>query len=235
MIYALLSTLGREDNDSLWLGIIGWSSVPSHRTTPEQLLWKDEVRRLNPPPLNPSTTSGVNDNSIRSTEEYPFPLLRHWNLYQSMLHSPYLCTRLRLYTAKGRSRLDNLLAKMGISMAHAKQAWTHTPRDLKRSLKEKLLKVESGVGLELVQGRSFERAWGYKGTWEAGDVVQVIEATLCAAEDGVGKENLPPVEEAVERFRQREGEMKAEWVARFWKALDAVDKCPPPFHQQSLM
>lgn len=155
-----------------------------------------------------------------------------------MLHSSYLCTQLRLYTAKGRTRLDNLLAKMGISRDHAKQAWTHTPRDLKNSLKDKLEKVESTAGLELVQGRSFERAWGYKGTWAAGDVVDVIQATLVKGEqtdkenvlpvtrrDGGpngGKEDAPPSEQ----FRQREGEMKAEWVTRFWKALDSIDKCP---------
>ena len=147
-----------------------------------------------------------------------------------MLHSPYLCTRLRLYTTKGRSRLDNLLAKMGISREYAKQAWTHTPRDLKKSLKEKLEKVESGLGLQLVQGQAFERGWGYKGTWAALDVVLTIEATLVSIEEGKGKENVFPgeegkeVENPAERFRAREGEMKQEWVSRFWRALDAIEK-----------
>ena len=150
-----------------------------------------------------------------------------------MLHSSYLCTRLRLYTQKGRTRLDNLLAKMGISQDHAKQAWTHAPRELKKSLKEKLEKVQSGLGLELVgQGKCFERAWGYKGTWSANDVVQVIEATLVTME-GTGKENVHPItaekedNNPGERFRQREGEMKMEWVSRFWRALDSVDKYLP--------
>jgi hypothetical protein len=153
-----------------------------------------------------------------------------------MLHSSYLCVRLRLYTQKGRTRLDNLLAKMGVSRNHAKQAWTHTPRDLKKSLKEKLEKVESVAGLELVQGKTFERAWGYKGVWAANDVVQVIEATLVTIEE-TGKENIIPgtrhgdakEDNPVERFRQREGEMKMEWVTKFWKALDAIDKFEPPY------
>lgn len=140
-----------------------------------------------------------------------------------------------MYTAKGRTRLDNLLAKMGISQEHAKQAWTHTPRDLKKSLKEKLEKVESGLGLELVQGKSFERAWGYKGSWSASDVVQVIEAALVSMEE-TGKENIHPngdgadgkEDTPAERFRRREGEMKMEWVSKFWRALDAVDKSETP-------
>jgi cell division control protein 45 len=195
-----------------------------------QDLWNDEVHRLNPPPL--SEKSIVSDTSIRLVEDFPFPLLRHWGLYYAMLHSKYLCTRLRLYTAKGRSRLDNLLAKMGISRDFAKQAWTHVPRDLKKTLKDKLAKVETGLGLELVQGKTFERGAGYKGSWSVNDVVNVIEAILvCTEIRGSGKENVLPrnegKEDGMERFRQREGEMKMEWVTRFWKALDAVDKFFP--------
>jgi hypothetical protein len=140
-----------------------------------------------------------------------------------------------LYTSKGRARLDNLLAKMGISRDFAKQNWTHTPRELKRSLREKLEKVETGVGLELVQGKVFERGWGFKGTWGAIDVVQTIEATLVTEMEGTGKENiLPRTEDGKDdgnpgdRFRQREGEMKAEWVSRFWNALDAIEKSRAP-------
>jgi len=36
------------------------------------------------------------------------------------------------------------------------------PRDLKKSLKEKLEKVETGFGLELVQGKTFERVGDIK-------------------------------------------------------------------------
>ena len=136
-----------------------------------------------------------------------------------------------MYTVKGRSRLDNLLAKMGIAREFAKQGWTHTPRDLKKSLKDKLAKVETGMGLELVQGRTFERGAGYKGSWSVNDVVNVIEAILvCTEIRGTGKENVLPrdtsgkEENGMERFRQREGEMKMEWVTRFWNAIDAVDK-----------
>ena len=155
-----------------------------------------------------------------------------------MLHSTYLCTRLRLYTAKGRTRLDNLLAKMGISQDHARQAWTHTPRDLKTSLREKVVKVQGSLGLELVDERAwgFERSWGFKGAWSAMDVVAVIEAMIVMTGEGTAsmdKENVRPVGEGKddapsERFRAREGEMKTEWMTRFWRALDAVDKYTTP-------
>jgi hypothetical protein len=72
--------------------------------------------------------------------------------------------------------------------------------------------------------------------------VDVIQATLVSPVEETGKENVLPGAgrdgagiaggkedaPASERFRQREGEMKAEWVTRFWEALDSIDKYPPP-------
>lgn len=52
--------------------------------------------------------------------EYQFMLYRHWSLYEAMLHSPYVASKLLLWWAHGRQRLDELLAKMGFSLAQCK-------------------------------------------------------------------------------------------------------------------
>jgi cell division control protein 45 len=52
--------------------------------------------------------------------EYQFMLYRHWSLYDSMLHSPYVASKLLLWWAHGRQRLDELLAKMGFSLNQCK-------------------------------------------------------------------------------------------------------------------
>jgi len=44
--------------------------------------------------------------------------------------------------------------------------------------------------------------------------------------------NARAKENVSDRFRQREGEMKMEWVTRFWRALDAIDKYIP--HQSHI-
>jgi cell division control protein 45 len=53
------------------------------------------------------------DSSIRSTEELRFTLFKHWNLYDAMLHSSYVASRLGIWKERGRKRLTGLLAKMG--------------------------------------------------------------------------------------------------------------------------
>ena len=122
LAYSLASELGREDNDLLWLAIVGVTSlelsghtstglgtkhaavsnVPNayhkswkaNRSTRTYALLRDEVRRLNPPPIDSpyaspaySASSSPSDTSIRLSPDPRFLLLRHWSLYDSMLHS----------------------------------------------------------------------------------------------------------------------------------------------------
>ena len=224
LLYSLASELGREDNDVLWLAIVGVSSLElsGHTSTglgtsatapalPHQYhqswqktrssriyaLLRDEVRRLNPvpydasPSVSPNSMSGSpTDTSIRLSPDPRFVLLRHWSLYDSMLHSPYLASRLHIWNESGVKRLHKLLAKMGISLSQCKQGYTHMDMDLKKSLREKLLKYAGVYGLnDLVpsgsgraayeqEGWGFIRSWGWKAQLSALDVGIIVGAIL---------------------------------------------------------
>ncbi|KAK5139063.1 hypothetical protein LTR04_003924, partial [Oleoguttula sp. CCFEE 6159] len=220
LLYSLASELGREDNDLLWLTIVGVSSTdlygrtmsPSARatSTPNEKgerinrILRDEVRRLNPiPPADlvrerdissstgamPIYARSPTDTSIRISPEPRFLLIRHWSLYDSMLHSPYLASRLHIWTDAGRRRLHKLLAKMGISLKEAGVGYTHMDIDLKRGLRERLLKFAPVYGLDgLVpdadssrsghEGWGFVRCWGWKACLSAVDVAIVVGAIL---------------------------------------------------------
>lgn len=228
MMYSLASELGREDNDLLWLAIVGVSSTELSGRTPtgvslrnhdasqavtgwtgsrelriRQIL-HDEVRRLNPSELTSTghevargqATDSIHtharsptDTSIRLSPEPRFLLIRHWSLYDSMLHSPYLSAKLHIWSDAGRRRLHKLLAKMGVSLAQSRQTFTHMDMDLKRVLRERLLKYAPHYGLDgLVpppstsagdrRGWGFVRSWGWKACLSAMDVAVVIGAIL---------------------------------------------------------
>jgi cell division control protein 45 len=168
MLYSLASELGREDNDLLWLAIVGISSVELSPFSnakvargegrrvldkSEQMreVLRDEVRRLNPVPeeelrrsqsgdVIPTKARSPTDCSIRLSPEPRFLLIRHWSLYDSMLHSPYLSTRLHMWSDVGRKRLHKLLAKMGISLQEAGKGYMHMDMELKQSLRKRILK-----------------------------------------------------------------------------------------------
>lgn len=268
-MYSLAADLGREDNDILWLSIVGVcagetygrtiSSGPPRRTAggwgadtrEDQVrgILKDEVRRLNPPDLNGTSAltsgnangvSGVtalqttarspSDTSIRISPEYRFMLIRHWSLYDSMLHSSYLGTKLHIWSEHGRKRLHKLLAKMGFSLSQCKQHYTHMDMDLKRSLKEKLEKYAPLYGLDGIVKEGFVRCWGWRGCLSAADVAYVVGGIL-----EVGKthkktqkkisDNTEEVSEEIERLE--ESKEIDEWITNFWDAYDALTKFVP--------
>lgn len=281
MVYSLASELGREDNDILWLTIVGVTSmelygrssagvsVPMRSTGPKtasgwlgmrgaqiRQLLRDEVRRLNPPELEsvngrvtpeaagiiPTTARSPEDMSIRLSPEPRFLLIRHWSLYDSMLHSPYLFSRLKTYSETGLKRLHKLLAKMGVSLVQCRQSYAHMDIMLKRELRTKLLKYASLYNLDDMvptvetdgkdrggakDGWGFVRSWGWRATLSAQDVGVVIGALL-----EVGKHATLPSSTSVDGSSQQmlddaDDQLTAqseEWLPRFFEAYDALEK-----------
>ncbi|KAF7164449.1 hypothetical protein CNMCM5623_008996 [Aspergillus felis] len=283
IVYSLASELGREDNDLLWLAIVGVSSLElSGRTMSgvgisnpsesggsagwggergeriRQIL-RDEVHRLNPPDpyerdrdirgeingVIPTTAKSPTDKSIRLSPEPRFILVRHWSLYESMLHSPYLASRLHVWTENGRKRLHKLLAKMGISLSQCHQNYTHMDMELKRVLRQRLLKYAPMYGLEgLVppdasghvssrEGWGFVRCWGWKACLSATDVGVIIGAIL-----EVGPEEAPGATWDTKRLSRSKGANEgngaddstesdlSSLLPRFWSAYDALSLTP---------
>ena len=234
-------------------GSTGWGSERGERI--RQVL-RDEVRRLNPPDPNdargelargetsgviPTTARSPTDTSIRLSPEPRFLLIRHWSLYDSMLHSPYLASRLHLWSDTGRKRLHKLLAKMGVSLVQSRQSYTHMDMDLKKGLRQRLLRYAPMYGLSgLVpppasagrgrEGWGFVRSWGFKACLSAIDVGVIVGAILEVGRAGVHTTSVgtniwdrrrTEKKDLVDEDGKLEGE---EYVERFWNAYDALEK-----------
>ena len=274
MMYSLASELGREDNDLLWLAIVGVTSmelygrssagiaVAARRSDARVSGWlgmrgarirqllRDEVRRLNPPEIGngrmlpettgiiPTTARSPEDTSIRLSPEPKFLLIRHWSLYDSMLHSPYLFSRLKTWSEAGMKRLHKLLAKMGVSLVQCKQSYAHMDMMLKRELRTKLLKYASLYNLdELVptidtdgkdrggakDGWGFVRSWGWRATLSAQDVGVVVGALLEVGKNTTSADDLPvgPSQDLLDVDNNQS--QSEEWIPRFWEAYDALE------------
>ncbi|KAL8927725.1 MAG: hypothetical protein Q9208_002140 [Pyrenodesmia sp. 3 TL-2023] len=230
-------------------GSAGWGGQRGERI--RQVL-RDEVRRLNPPDpadtrgesargeasgVIPTTARSPNDTSIRLSPEPRFLLIRHWSLYDSMLHSPYLAARLHIWSDVGRKRLHKLLAKMGVSLSQCKQNYTHMDMELKRGLRQSLLTYAPMYGLDgLVpppasagrgkEGWGFVRSWGWKACLSALDVGVIIGAILEVGKSGVRSDTAGNSydQRGVKREAVDEDgiEETQAWIERFWEAYDAL-------------
>ena len=230
-------------------GSAGWGG---NRGEQVRQILRDEVRRLNPPDGEDTAqeilrgeANGVmvtkarspGDTSIRLSPEPRFLLIRHWSLYDSMLHSPYLAARLHIWSDTGRKRLHKLLAKMGVSLAQCKRNYTDMDMDLKHVLRQRLLRYAPLYGLDgLVppagsgygpgrEGWGFVRSWGWKACLSATDVGVIIGAILEVGKHA--RNGFDSTWDTTSRPRSKvNGEPRSEsdeYITRFWAAYDALD------------
>lgn len=225
-------------------GSAGWGGERGERI--RQIL-RDEVRRLNPVDegegarealrneangVIPTAARSPTDTSILLSPEPRLLLLRHWSLYESMLHSPYLAPRLHVWNDVGKKRLRKLLAKMGISLNQCHQNYAHMDMEVKRDLRQKMLKYAPLYGLEgLVpppssggysgtrEGWGFVRSWGWKACLSATDVGVILGAIL---EMGSFTASSNQLKENGTASRDASEAKFADIVSRFWDAYDAL-------------
>lgn len=105
-------------------------------------------------------------------------LFRHWSLYESMYHSSYVASKLGIWRERGRQKLQNLLAKMGFSLAEAHQDYIHMNIELRKDIYLKLEDHAVLYGLTDLTYRSFQRHYGYKCIQSASDAVYSLTALL---------------------------------------------------------
>ncbi|KAF2830507.1 CDC45-like protein [Ophiobolus disseminans] len=238
-------------------GSAGWNG---NRGEQIRSVLRDEVRRLNPVTdahsvardasmgdasgVIPTSARSATDKSIRLSPEPRFLLLRHWSLYESMLHSPYLSAKLHIWSDAGQRRLAKLLAKMGVSLTECKQRYTHMDMDLKRGLRERLLKFAPQYGLDglvpppprsgdMKDGWGFVRCWGWKACLSAIDAGVILGAIL---EVGDAKDlthssfdssnhihSTQDHSSEITSTQEQQNAAQEHITSRFWTAYDALN------------
>ncbi|KAJ2415452.1 DNA replication initiation factor cdc45, partial [Coemansia sp. RSA 2524] len=117
--------------------------------------------------------------AISESTELKFLLLRHWSLTNAMQYSPYVATRLGTWSSKGRSRLDLLVAKLGLSRAEAQAPFLHLDPELKLQLYRKMHAIGADYNMADSLYAGFVRDYGWrKSRVSASDMVLAILALL---------------------------------------------------------
>ncbi|KAJ2648680.1 DNA replication initiation factor cdc45 [Coemansia sp. RSA 1250] len=117
--------------------------------------------------------------TISESAELRFLLLRHWSLSKAMQYSPYVATRLATWSSKGRSRLDLLVAKLGLSRVEAQAPYLHLDPELKKQLYRKMSSVGPDYNMPDALYPGFVRDYGWrKSRMSASDMVLALLALL---------------------------------------------------------
>lgn len=128
----------------------------------------------------PLTQVGFSENGriLYQRDEFRFFLLRHTSLWEAMILSPDLNTKMELWKSSGIKRLKEMLAKMGLPLTQCQQPYAFMTPSLKRRLKFIMMEHEEEYGLEHLKYTAFVRVSGYKSLLSASDMCLAVTALL---------------------------------------------------------
>lgn len=191
LMYDLSHSLRKNTNEQLWLACVSITDQFVHeRLTTERyqagvMELEQHINSLGN--LDAVTSVTLKDGTkIRAPEssriayedEPRLMLLREWNLFDSMLCSSYIATKMKTWSDNGMKKLKLLLARMGFPLIDCQQKFQYMSIDVKRKMKDEFERFLPEYGLTDFYYRSFMRLHGYSSRVSAADVVYGVTALL---------------------------------------------------------
>ncbi|KAL8133820.1 hypothetical protein AgCh_009036 [Apium graveolens] len=167
LMYDLSHLLRKNTNELMWLACVALTDqFVQERLTNEREL-KDGTK-----------VSAPDASRIIYEDEPRLILLQEWNLFDSMLCSSYMATKLKTWNDNGMKKLMLLLAQMGFSLEECKQKFQYMSIEIKRHLKGTFELFLPNYGLTDFYYRGFLLLHGYSSKISATDVVYGVTALL---------------------------------------------------------
>ncbi|XP_059660150.1 uncharacterized protein LOC132306670 [Cornus florida] len=191
LMYDLSHSLRKNTNDLLWLACVALTDQFVHeRLTNERyqagvmeleqhINSSGNLDAVTSVTLKDGTKVLAPDSSRIAYEDEPkLMLLQEWNLFDSMLCSSYIATKLKTWSDNGMKKLMLLLARMGFSLDECKQKFQYMSVEIKRKMKEEFELFLPEYGLTDFYYRGFLLLHGYSSKVSAADVVYGVTALL---------------------------------------------------------
>ncbi|KMZ58681.1 putative Cell division control protein 45 CDC45 [Zostera marina] len=236
LIHDLAHTLRKNTDEMLWLACVSLTDQFVHeRLTNERyhsgvmeleqhINSSGNLDTISSVTLKDGTRIAAPDNSISYEDEPRLMLLREWNLFESMLCSSYVATKLKTWSDNGLKKLKLLLARMGFALIDCQKKFQYMSTEVKQKMKDEFERFLPEYGLTEFYYRSFLRAHGYRSKLSAADVVYGITALL---ESSVGTKDTDLPEsflgtEDTVLLQSSVGTEDTSSCAQFWVAYHAL-------------
>ncbi|KAI3694382.1 hypothetical protein L1987_77347 [Smallanthus sonchifolius] len=145
---------------------------------------QDDETDLTSVTLKDGTIVSAPDASRIAYEDEPkLMLLQEWNLFDSMLCSSYMATKLKTWSDNGAKKLMLLLAQMGFALEECKQKFHFMSVEIKNKMKDEFEHFLPDYDLNDFYYRGFLLLHGYSSKVSAADVVYGVTALLESSVD----------------------------------------------------
>lgn len=191
LMYDLSHLLRKNTNELLWLACVSLTDQFVHeRLTDERyqagvmeleqhINSSGNLDTVTSVTLKDGTRIRAPDCSRIAYEDEPrLMLLQEWNLFDSMLCSSYIATKMKTWSDNGIKKLKLLLARMGFALVDCQQKFQYMNIEVKRKMKNEFERFLPEYGLSDFYYRSFLRLHGYSSRVSAADVVYGVTALL---------------------------------------------------------
>lgn len=181
LMFDLAWKLSKDSNELLWWTIVGATEqLMSEKTEQDKYLLATASLQNHVSRLNHKTQDDQPLDCLRITfeKDLQLALYRHCSLVESMRHSLYSATTLRLWTQKGEKRLYELFAEMGLPLTQCRQKYSGMDVSLRNELQSLLEPKIEKYGLENLMFASFTITHGFRSKYSALDYVHTASALL---------------------------------------------------------
>jgi hypothetical protein len=86
---------------------------------------------------------------LQISNELPLTFFRHWNIFDSMLNTPFFSIKLKAWKINGRKSLNRLLTRLGFSPKNIKKPWIYLDAKLKNTFKKFFEKECATFGIKI--------------------------------------------------------------------------------------
>ncbi|KAL2470679.1 cell division cycle 45 [Abeliophyllum distichum] len=191
LMYELSHSLRKNTNELLWLACVALTDQFVHeRSTDERyqagvmeleqhINSSGNLDAITSVTLKDGTKVTAPDTSRIAYEDEPrLMLLQEWNLFDSMLCSSYIATKLKTWSDSGLKKMLLLLARMGFAREECKQKFQYMSVEIKLRMKDMFEQFLPQFGLTDFYYRGFLLLHGYSSKVSAADVVYGVTALL---------------------------------------------------------
>lgn len=190
MLFELAWKLSKESMDLLWWAIVGameqliLGKIESTTYTLESDKIQGHCSRL----MNRTSDQSLHTSvKILYENDLHLAVYRHWNVLDSLRHSMYPACKLKLWTARGEKRMNELLVEMGLPLVQARQSFSSMDLTLRKDFYKMLEGLADKYGMPDIIYGSFTLQYGYRNRFAAADYVYSMIALL----ESITKEKPP--------------------------------------------
>ena len=116
---------------------------------------------------------------------YCFLQYRHWSISDSLHHTIYTAAKFKIWTHKGKQKLNEFLAELGLPLVQVKQKFATMDLGFRTEVRSMFEEKTEKYSLEDITYNSFVASFGFRHKFCAADVVFAVLALLEQLQESV--------------------------------------------------